>query len=164
MKLYLFRHAQKAMDFSGDPDLTAEGHAQASKLLDKVIKNEMAKPTELWVSPKKRTQSTFRPLSKHYGLELQGQEALYEQQSDENLAQFRMRINRLLETMTDKKSDAVIYACTHYDWVVEAMAIIASDKDLNTSEFSHWSPCQYIQFHVTANGLFEFVEFKRISL
>ncbi|KYG61680.1 phosphoglycerate mutase [Bdellovibrio bacteriovorus] len=164
MKLYLFRHAQKAMDFSGDPDLTAEGHAQASKLLDKVIKNEMAVPTELWVSPKKRTQSTFRPLSKHYGLELQGQEALYEQQSDENLAQFRMRINRLLETMTDKKSDAVIYACTHYDWVVEAMAVIPSDKDLHTSEFSHWGPCQYIHFNVTAEGLFEFVEFKRISL
>lgn len=164
MKLYLFRHAQKAMDFSGDPDLTAEGHAQASKLLDKVIKNEMAVPTELWVSPKKRTQSTFRPLSKHYGLELQGQEALYEQQSDENLTQFHARIRRLLETVAQKKGEDVIYACTHYDWVVEAMALVDSDKDLNTSEFNHWSPCQYIQFHVNEDGLFEFVEFKRISL
>jgi broad specificity phosphatase PhoE len=164
MKFYLFRHAQKAMDFSGDPDLTPEGHAQASKLLDKVLKKEMAAPTELWVSPKKRTQSTFRPLSKHLGLELQGQESLYEQMSDENITQFRARIQRLVESLPQKKNDSVIYACTHYDWVVESMMIIPSDKDLNTSEFSHWGPCQYIHFNVTPDGIFEFVELKRISL
>ena len=78
MKIYIFRHAQKALDFSGDPDLTPEGHAQASKLLDRVLKEELSAPTQLWVSPKKRTHSTFRPLSQHYKLPLQSQEALLE--------------------------------------------------------------------------------------
>lgn len=164
MKLYLFRHAQKAMDFSGDPDLTPEGHAQASKLLDKVIKNELAVPTELWVSPKKRTRNTFKALSQYFGLELQGHEALYEQQGDENLTQFRARIQHLFEFIAERKTDDVIYACTHYDWVVEAMSVIPCDKDLSGAEFTHWSPCQYIHFDVRKDGLFEFVELKRILL
>lgn len=164
MKLYLFRHAQKAMDFSGDPDLTPEGHAQASKLLDRVLKHELTAPTELWVSPKKRTLSTFRPLSKHFGLELQGQEALYEQKSDESISMFRARIQRTLESLTEKKSNDVIYLCSHYDWVVEAMHIIPCDTDLTGSEYSHWNPCQYIQLEADAEGLFHFIEFKRITL
>lgn len=164
MNLYLFRHAQKAMDFSGDPDLTPEGHAQASKLLDKVLKKDLLTPTELWVSPKKRTQSTFRPLSQHFGLELQGQEALFEQMSDENLTHFRARIQRTFELMAQKKSNDVIYLCSHYDWVVEAMAIAPCDTDLTTSEYSHWSPCQYIHFDVRPDGVFELKEFKRITL
>ncbi len=163
MKIYLFRHAQKAMDFSGDPDLTAEGHAQASKLLDKVLKNELPVPTELWVSPKKRTHSTFRPLSQHFRLPLQIHEELLEQQGDETLSEFRTRIRKLFESAAEKK-DAVVYMCTHYDWVIEAMSVVPSDKDFSDSEFSHWSPCQYAGFTVNKDGIFEFIEFKRISL
>lgn len=164
MKLYLFRHAQKAMDFSGDPDLTAEGHAQASKLLDRVLKEELHPPTELWVSPKKRTRNTFRPLAQHFGLELQGQEALFEQKSDETLAMFRSRIQRTFETLAQKKNTDVVYLCTHYDWVVEAMNVAPCDTDLSGSEYAHWNPCQYIHLEADADGLFHFVEFKRISL
>nr|WP_295900308.1 phosphoglycerate mutase family protein [uncultured Bdellovibrio sp.] len=163
MKIYLFRHAQKAMDFSGDPDLTAEGHAQASKVLDKVLKNELPRPTELWVSPKKRTHSTFRPLSQHFNLPLQINTSLLEQQSNEKLTDFRSRIEKLFESAAEHK-DAVIFLCSHYDLVVEAMTVVPSDKDLSDSEFSHWSPCQYIGFDVNKDGIYEFIEFKKVLL
>ncbi|MBV2167758.1 MAG: histidine phosphatase family protein [Bdellovibrio sp.] len=163
MKIYLFRHAQKAMDFSGDPDLTPEGHAQASKILDKVLKSEIPRPTELWVSPKKRTHSTFRPLSQHFNLPLQIQDSLLEQKSEENISEFRSRIERLFEGAAEKEN-AVVFLCTHYDWVVEAMSIVPSDKDLSGSEFSHWSPAQYVAFEVNQDGIYEFIELKRIQL
>lgn len=163
MKIYLFRHGQKAMDFSGDPDLTTEGHAQATKILDKVLKNELPKPTELWVSPKKRTLSTFRPLSQQLGLALQTHDCLLEQKSDENLSEFRERIRNLLHSFADQP-EAVIFMCSHYDFLVESMAVIPSDKDLTESEFSHWTPCQYIGFEVKPDGIFEFLELKRIQL
>lgn len=163
MKIYLFRHAQKAMDFSGDPDLTVEGHAQASKVLDKVLKNELPQPTELWVSPKKRTHSTFRPLAQHFHLPLQTQESLLEQQSEETLTDFRARIERLLLSAKNTP-ETVVFLCTHYDWVVEAMAMVPSDTDLSDSEYTHWNPCQYIGFKVSEDGVFELIELKRIQL
>lgn len=163
MKIYVFRHAQKAMDFSGDPDLTTEGHAQASRLLDKVLKEELPRPTELWVSPKKRTHSTFRPLAQHLGLQLIVQEDLLEQKSDESLSEFRLRVTRTLEAAATRK-DSVVFLCSHYDWVVEAMAVAPSDTDLSGIEFSHWSPAQHVGFHVKQDGVFEFIELKRISL
>ena len=163
MKIYIFRHAQKAMDFSGDPDLTQEGHDQASKLLDKVLKNELPQPTQLWVSPRKRTHSTFRPLSEHFDIQLESHDALLEQHGDETLSNFRSRIQNFLENAANLKNNT-IYMCSHYDWVIEAMALVPSDKDLSDSEYSHWSPCQYIGFEVNKDGIFEYIEFKRISL
>ncbi|KHD89331.1 MAG: phosphoglycerate mutase [Bdellovibrio sp. ArHS] len=163
MKIYLFRHAQKAMDFSGDPDLTAEGHAQASKLLDKVLKKELPTPTELWVSPKKRTHSTFRPLAQHFNLPLQNTNELLEQQAEENLSEFRSRIEKLFERAAENKK-AVVFLCSHYDLVVEALNVVPSDKDFSDSEYAHWSPCQYAGFEVLNNGVYEFIEFKRVHL
>jgi broad specificity phosphatase PhoE len=163
MKIYIFRHAQKAMDFSGDPDLTAEGHNQASKVLDRVLKDELPTPTQLWVSPRKRTHSTFRPLAQHFELPLQNHDALLEQQGDETLSDFRNRIRNFMESAS-KLSNEVIFMCSHYDWVIEAMAIIPADKDLTDDDFGHWTPCQYIGFNVNKDGIFEFVELKRITL
>jgi hypothetical protein len=54
--------------------------------------------------------------------------------------------------------------CSHYDWVIEAMAVIPADTDLTKDEFSHWTPCQYAAFHVNPEGVFEHLELKRISL
>ncbi|WP_413575183.1 phosphoglycerate mutase family protein [Bdellovibrio sp. HCB290] len=162
MKIYIFRHAQKAMDFSGDPDLTPEGHNQASTLLDLVLKNEMPIPTHLWVSPRKRTHSTFRPLSEHFKLPLENQEDLLEQHGDESLQVFRKRISTLLEKAAESKNE-VIYLCSHYDWVIEAMSVIPSETDLSEDRFSHWSPCQGVGFEVAKDGMYKFLELKRIS-
>lgn len=163
MKIYIFRHAQKAVDFSGDPDLTPEGHAQAMKLLEKVLKNELPTPTQLWVSPRKRTHSTFRPLAQHLKLPLQEQEALQEQTSDETITAFRKRVHNLLEGAGTQSQD-IIFMCSHYDWVVEALAVIPSDTDFSSDyEYSHWSPCQHMGFEVD-DGFFKFLELKRITL
>lgn len=161
MKIYIFRHAQKAMDFSGDPDLTTEGHGQASTLLNKVLKNEMPVPTQLWVSPRKRTHSTFRPLAEHFKLPLVNQEDLLEQQGDESLQTFRKRITKLLEKAAESKNE-VIFMCSHYDWVIEAMAIIPSETDLSDDQFHHWTPCQCTGFEIKSDGLYKFIELKRI--
>ncbi|WP_413293229.1 phosphoglycerate mutase family protein [Bdellovibrio sp. HCB185ZH] len=162
MKIYIFRHAQKAMDFSGDPDLTPEGHGQASTLLDLVLKNEMPKPTQLWVSPRKRTHSTFRPLSEQLKLPLVNQEALLEQQGDESLQIFRRRISNLLEKASEATND-VIFMCSHYDWVIEAMSVIPSETDLSDDRFNHWTPCQCVGFEVAKDGMFKFLELKKVS-
>lgn len=163
MKIYFFRHAQKAMDFSNDPDLTVEGHTQASKVLDRVLKKELPLPTELWVSPKKRTVSTLKPLAQHLKIPLQVHEDLLEQQSEETLTDFHQRISKVLSG-PEASSQAVIFLCTHYDWVVEAMAVVPCDSDLSSSEFAHWMPCQYIGFKVQEDGIFELIELKRIQL
>lgn len=163
MKIYLFRHAQKAMDFSGDPDLTIEGHAQASKVLDKVIKNELPTPTHLWVSPKRRTFSTFKPLSQHLNIPVEVYENLLEQKGEESLADFRLRIEKTL-AISANNPQQVLFICTHYDWVAEAMSVIPCDTDLSGADFAHWNPCQHIGFEVTADGLFQLIELKRIHL
>lgn len=161
MKIYIFRHAQKAMDFSGDPDLTVEGHAQAQKVLEMIRQNQIPRPTELWVSPKKRTHSTFRPLSLEFQLPLKTCETLLEQHGNESIGEFRKRIEQVLE-VAKIDHQSVIFICSHYDWVLEAMSVIPCDTDLTTPEYSHWSPCQYVGFNVSESGLFEFIELKRI--
>ncbi len=168
MKIYIFRHAQKAMDFSGDPDLTAGGHDQASKLLDRVLKHDLVQPTELWVSPKRRTHSTFRPLSEHFKLPLQTQEALLEQEGGETISDFRRRIEHLIalasNSDSDSKADSVIFMCSHYDWVIEAMSLIPCDTDLTEGPFAHWNPCQYAGFETGTEGVFTFLELKGVPL
>jgi len=163
MKIYIFRHAQKAVDFTSDPDLTESGHFQAEALLRKILNRELAMPTELYVSPKIRTHSSFRPLSQHLNLPLQITEDLNEQTGEESLSAFRQRILAFFENHS-RKPDAVVYACSHYDWVVEAMAVLPADTDLTTGEFSHWSPLQWAAFDVDSEGVFHFIELKRISL
>lgn len=163
MKIYVFRHAQKAMDFSGDPDLTVEGHAQASKLVDKVLKSELPTPTEIWSSPKKRSLSTLRPLAEHLNIPLHADDVLLEQKSDETLQDFRKRISQLFDTLSDTK-DRVIFLCSHYDWVVEAMALVNCNDDLTSADFSHWTPCQHVGFELQPDGFYKFLELKRVNV
>ncbi len=163
MKIYFFRHAQKAMDFSGDPDLTAEGHFQASKIVDKVLKYELPQPTEIWVSPKKRAASTLHPLAEQLKIKIELDEGLLEQKNDETIIDFRLRIERVLQR-AQKKEFGVLFICSHFDWVVEAMALLNCDSDLTKAEFSHWTPAQYAGFEISKEGLFHFLELKRITL
>lgn len=162
MIIYVFRHAQKATDFSSNPDLTEAGHRQAQELLKKVTSKQLPIPDALWTSPKIRAQNTFIPLSHHLSLDLVKHEGLYEQSPDEDLSQFRQRVRKVLESAANSGKE-VLFICSHYDWVVEAMNIIPADKDLSGDDFHHWSPCQHVGFRVLDDGLFEFIELKRIS-
>lgn len=157
MKIYIFRHAQKSIDFSKDPDLTEEGHSQANRLLEKVLKNELPTPTQLWASPKKRTFSTLNPLAEHLQLTIQAHEALHEQHGTETLQEFRARIKNLFHSL-EIKSGEVIFICSHFDWAAEAMHIFNSDIDLSHPKISNWSPGQHVGFHVDSNKFFKFIE------
>jgi len=162
MKIYIFRHAQKAHDFSINPDLTEEGHGQALRLLDRVLQGDVPTPTQLWTSPRKRAQNTFRPLAQHLKKSLQLDEDLLEQKNDETLSAFRERVQNVLNHALQLPEE-VIFICSHYDWVIEAMQLVPSDTDLGASEFSHWQPCQYVGFEVREK-LFHLLESKRIPL
>lgn len=162
MIIYIFRHAQKAMEFNADPDLTPEGHGQASQLLKKVLNQELPQPTQLWASPKKRAQSTLRPLAHHFHIPVQALDSLLEQKSTENINDFRERIQETLQKLGQLENE-VIFLCSHYDWVSEAMALAPCDKDLSEADFYNWTPAQHVGFKIN-NGVFEYLELKRISL
>jgi hypothetical protein len=100
------------------------------------------------VSPKRRTSQSFYPLAKRHSLQLTVSSDLDQRLPHESQSEFRGRIADFL-THLQKKSAAesdVIYACTHYDWIEEAMSLIDCDRDLNSLEFAHWAPTQYVAF------------------
>lgn len=162
MKVYIFRHAQKDVDFTGDPDLTSSGHEQAEKLLNKVIKNELPTPTLLWSSPKKRTFSTFAPLANHLNIKIHAHADLHEQLRGENLNQFRQRIGKVLDAASEQKNQ-IIFICTHYDWLAEMVSVVNSDLDMGHPSLASWSPAQHIGFDVEEDGFFRFIEISTIK-
>ncbi len=167
MKIYIFRHAQKEFSFSNDPELSAEGHSQASQLLTQILNKNLPTPTELWASPKKRAHSTLSPLAKHLCLSIKTSKALNEHQSRESTQDFHSRIEEVLHSVsTPAKTDSpdqIIFMCSHYDWLLEAMNLIESNTDLSQSKFTHWEPCQYVGFEVDEKGVFNFLELSTIT-
>lgn len=162
MILYIFRHAQKAMDFNADPDLTPNGHGQAAQILKKVTQGELPQPTRLWSSPKKRAQSTFRPLAHHLQIPLELREELTEQISGETISEFRQRIQKTLQGLGALEND-VVFLVSHYDWVSEAMTLVSCEDDLSGADFSHWTPAQHVGFKCY-DGAYQYLELKRINV
>ena len=157
MKFVLFRHAHKGVQPFDDPELSLPGFEQAAKLVELVNQNALPIPTKLLVSPRRRTSQTFYPLSRNFSVPLEINNNLDQSASDENGADFKKRIENFLKglsAVTDSR--AVVFACTHYDWIEYAMPLINCDSDLNSFEFSHWSPTQFIEFDV-APGVWKFV-------
>ncbi|MFP5518749.1 MAG: phosphoglycerate mutase family protein [Bdellovibrionia bacterium] len=155
MKFYIFRHAEKSSGGGPNPSLSAGGFDQASKLALLVREGKLPSPQELWVSPKIRTHQTFAPLAEHLGISLKEIPELIEKQSSESLPEFRQRIESVLQEVVATKK--CIFVCTHMDWAEEAMSLIPCDKDLSGSEFSYWSPAQYVGFQLD-KSLFHFLE------
>lgn len=149
MKFALFRHAQKGILPFEDPELTHDGHLQSSKLPLLIQKKILPPPTQLWISPKRRTAQTFYALAKDYQLELKTISALDQRNEYETSELFRKRVSDFLNSLSLSYAEPeVIYACTHYDFIEEAMSLINSDKNLSSFEFSHWAPGQYLMFSI----------------
>lgn len=152
MKFILFRHAQKGVTPFEDPELTPKGFEQSAQILNLVKDSKVPAPTSLLVSPKRRTSQTLYPLAKEYGLDLNVSHELDLRTGTESLQDFRLRITHFLNSLSENhRQKQIIFACTHYDWIEEAMTLINCDKDLNTFEFSHWAPAQFAAFEVTEN-------------
>lgn len=163
MKVYLFRHAQKVADFSGDPNLTTQGFLQAERLAAFVAEKRLPTPTQLYSSPRIRAQNTFKALANQARLEIQIDDRLLEQDSNESTQVFWDKIRSFFESLEYQKNE-IIYVCSHYDVVAEALQLLPSDTDFSDSLYSQWAPCQYAGFDVSADGLYHFLEFNRVPL
>lgn len=151
MKVVLIRHAQKGIAPYEDPSLTEGGLLQAEHLCQFVKNNLMPVPTHAWVSPKTRTVQTLKPLCENHKIRAQVAESLDQRSANESAADFRNRVSNFLHQFdlraTTSPNETHIL-CTHYDWIEEGMTLINSDKDLNSFEFSHWSPTQFVVFEI----------------
>ncbi len=158
MKVVLFRHAQKGLNPFSDPELSEAGHSQAENLISLVDKSILPKPTHFWVSPKIRTAQTFQPLSQNLKTPLQVTDHLDLRLDSENRNAFRGRVQKFLNSFEIQSANKEVhFLCTHYDWIEESMTLINSDKDLNSFEFSHWSPTQFVVFELQ-DSLWKFLK------
>ena len=151
MKFVLFRHGSKGFTPFEDPELNAQGFQQSIKIAELVKANQLPKPTHLFVSPRRRTSQTFYPVSKEFSLDMQIKEELDLRQPEETQSDFRARIQSFLDLVAGQSND-VIFACTHYDWIEESLTVIDCDKNLNSFEFSHWAPSQFLIFEIDNSG------------
>ncbi len=153
MKFVLFRHAHKGVQPFDDPELSLPGFEQATRLLQLISNNQLPAPTKLWVSPRRRTSQTFYPMSRGFSIPLEIKSDLDQSASDESGADFKKRIEKFLNEINVMHSASeTVFACTHYDWIECALPLIDCDKNLNTFEFSHWAPTQFVEFDITAAG------------
>jgi phosphohistidine phosphatase SixA len=155
-QLILLRHAEKGITPFEDPHLTPKGFQQAENLLNEVRHQRLPTPTQLWASTKIRTTQTLQPTAQHFHLRTETTNLLNLRQSNESPSQFRERIEFFYKKMTLATAENLTassrhFVCTHYDWIEEAMTLINCDNDLNTFEFSHWAPAQYIVFEIPSS-------------
>lgn len=151
MKVVLIRHAQKGIVPYEDPSLTEGGLLQAESLCQFAKKNLLPVPTHAWVSPKTRTFQTLKPLCEIHKIQAQISDSLDQRATNESAQDFRKRVSNFLHQLDLRAAEApheIHILCTHYDWIEEGMTLINSDKDLNSFEFSHWSPTQFVVFEI----------------
>lgn len=151
MQFILFRHAHKGIFPYEDPELSNQGFEQAVRLNELAKNKALPAPTQIWISPKKRTSQTLYPIAKEFAISPVVKAELDQRSNEESSISFRKRVHSLLNLVSEKYSNnEVIYACTHYDWIEEAMTLINCDKDLGTFEFSNWAPSQFLIFEINA--------------
>lgn len=157
MIFVLLRHGHKSMDPPENPSLSAKGHEQSRKLLDMVKSKVIPAPTVCLFTDMVRTKQTLHDLIENYKPKSEYKADLNMRDHTETAQQFRARVQKLINLYTFQASqpenkNQVVYACTHYDWVEEAMTVIDCDKNLDSYEFAGWAPAQYLEFKITEEG------------
>lgn len=153
-KIVLIRHAQKDFLPLENPILNDKGFLQAEKLCDLVKKNTLPQPTDLWCSDFIRTRQTLEKIANQYQLKPVVHTELNLRKSNESAADFRHRLEKLVRELSNPEPSSAnrvqknIYLCTHFDVIEELMSLIPSDTDLSSSQYSHWSPAQFVVFKV----------------
>ena len=152
MILILFRHGHKSLLPFADPDLTPQGFDQAADLVQQIESGILPKPTHCWFSEKIRTQQTLSKAIENFNPISKKSSNLNLRSHTETHQEFKSRIQKILfEITAENKSTDVHFICTHYDWIEEGLSLINSDKDLNSFEFSNWSPGQYLLFEIESS-------------
>lgn len=150
MHIVLFRHAEKENAGISNPPLSSRGWLQAEKLLEKINRREILRPTRLWASPKGRTQQTLQKVSAFFSVEIQIIGDLDERKSSEVHAHFQARIRRFfhsVEKQAQENQSAVIYCCSHLDWIEEALPMIPSTTGFSREDLT-WAPGQFLIFEI----------------
>lgn len=162
MILVLFRHGHKAHFPLENPPLSEAGFEQAHKIAQKIKANILPRPVKIWVSPKQRTTDTMSEVLNMFHPQIETLSELNTRQNSQTLQNYRDQVLTFIEkinTLAYKEINAsnpslvatpefVHFACTHYDWLEEAMTLIPCTKSLTTYEFSSWAPAQYLIFKI----------------
>lgn len=152
MILILFRHGHKGLSPMNDPDLTAKGFEQAEILVEFIEKSSLPKPTHCWFSTRVRTQQTLMKAIEKFKTVSTCRKELDLKNHAESGIDFRHRIQKFCSELASRGTqNEVHFVCTHYDWIEEALTLIDADKDLNSFEFSNWSPGQFLVFEILSN-------------
>lgn len=162
MIFILLRHGHKSMEPPENPHLSSKGYEQAHQLSKMVQDKLLPAPTLCFYSDKIRTQETLQELIDFFKTKSELKADLNLREFNETATQFRERIRRLIDLFTfqalqPENKNQVVYVCTHYDWIEEAMAVIESDVNLSSYEFASWSPAQYIEFKIVEDGIWRFL-------
>lgn len=112
-----------------DGGLSRSGFDQAEKLVREIEPGGLLpQPTILLASPKKRARQTLHPVAAALGLAVVVKSVLDERRTGETGDAFRERIKAWSEMMVKElAADDVVWACTHMDWLEEAMLLLPSD-------------------------------------
>lgn len=162
MIFILLRHGHKSMEPPENPSLSAKGHEQSRKLLEMVQGKVIPPPTVCLFSNMIRTRETLHDLIENFKPKTELKNELNLRELNETSQVFRARVQKLVNYYTYQASqpenkNQVVFACTHYDWVEEAMTVINCDKNLVSYEFAGWAPAQYIEFKITEEGQWLFL-------
>lgn len=161
MHFILFRHAQR--DSSSEemnPGLSKKGRSQAEEIVPLFTKNKLPIPQKILVSPRVRSQQTLEPLAQQLKLKIHILSDLDERQPNETLPQFRERVALFLEKIASQNQNTV--ACSHLDWIEEALIAIHSDTDLLQAKFQHWTTAQFMHFKID-QGIWHLEAFSHVG-
>lgn len=140
MHLILVRHGDKLS--GNDPSLSSHGEMQAQALARRLLSPDWPAPTRLFVSPKKRTRETLTPLAQTLGLTIENEPRLHQRAYDESGADFRRRLQDLLNDLPENDPTSCIVMCTHVDTLEELRSLLPGDA-LSIPRFDFWSTAQF---------------------
>ncbi len=152
MIVVLIRHGHKGHMPFQDPELMPQGFDQAIHLAELIASHDIPKPTHCWYSDKIRTRQTLSEAILKFNPVCTETKNLSTRANNEPLADFRKKVQDFIATLSQRaqnKPDEVHFVCTHFDWIEESLTVIPSDQDLNSFQFAHWSPGQFILFEIT---------------
>ena len=153
MILALLRHGEKSNPYSdhSETPLSPLGWQQAEMLKKQVEKGALPIPTHLIASELERTQATLEPLSHRYHLSINKKKEFDLQDAHETSSQFYHRVTKGLTFLTSFEPQAVVYVCSHQDWLHQALSIITSEQNL--APYNFWPTARYMIFEVPQGHL-----------
>ena len=124
MKIILLRHGTRNYGI-GDIPLNEEGLQEAEELVTQLLPHDIK---AIFSSPKLRCQMTVTPIANRLGLEIQTMEELDQHLPNEEFADYRKRVQVAANKLEDfSQAEGAILACSHSDWLAQAMELVPSD-------------------------------------